>query len=89
MFSYLVATTVAIVAALIGLLWFFAGSLLFKRLGIDSDPVGLMMGRRIGAIYLGICIILFLSRNALPSDVRSSVCIGLAFSLTCWHFLVR
>ena len=36
------------------------------------------MGRRIGALYLGLALMFLLGRTAAPSDLRSAVCLGMS-----------
>ena len=78
-------TVVAIISSialtLIGLGWIFAGKLLFKRWSIDANQDGLLVGRRLGAVYVGLAIILFLGRSSPASDLRSALCIGMMFAM--------
>jgi len=78
---YFVTTIASIAGAVLGIGWIFAGTLLFKRWGMKAHPDGLLVGRRIGAVYLGIAIMLFLGRAAPPSDLRSALCFGLMLSM--------
>ncbi len=41
----------------------------------------MLVGRRLGAVYLGVSIILFMGRTAPPSDLRTAICVGLLFSM--------
>lgn len=77
----LVATVASIASAMLGVGWVFAGTLLFKRWGIKARPEGLLVGRRLGTVYLGIAIILFLGRSAPPSDLRAALCVGMLFGM--------
>jgi Ca2+/Na+ antiporter len=74
-----VATSIA--GLILGLGWLFAGSLLLKRWGLEANALGLLVGRRLGAAYLGIAIMLFLGRSAPPSEFRSSVSIAMLVAL--------
>jgi len=74
-----VATSIA--GLILGLGWLFAGGLWFKRLGLESSASGLVIGRRLGAVYLGIAMMLFLVRSAPASEFRSSVCMAMIFAL--------
>ena len=76
-----VAVATSIAGLILGVGWMFAGSLLFKRWGIEAHADGLLIGRRLGATYLGIALMLFLGRSAPPSDFRSAVCGGMLFAL--------
>ena len=78
----LIATISSIVLTLIGLGWIFAGKLLFMRWSIDANQDGVLVGRRLGAVYVGIAIILFLGRSSPASDLRSALCIGMIFVMS-------
>jgi len=75
-----VATSVAVL--LVGLGWLFAGGLVLKRWGIAASALGLLVGRRLGAVYFGIAIMLFAGRSAPPSELRSAVSIGMLVALS-------
>lgn len=62
---------------LLGLGFLFAGRFMLKQWGPDATDASLVMGRRIGAVYLGIALLFFLGRSAGPSELRSAVCAGL------------
>lgn len=74
-----IATSVA--AFLLGLGWLFAGPLLFKRWRIEPNPDGLLVGRRLGAVYLGMGLILLLGRSAPASPLRTALAAGVLFTL--------
>lgn len=76
-----VATFTSIASMMLGIGWIFAGTTLFKRWGIDAHPGGLLVGRRLGAVYVGIAIILFLGRSAPASDLRTALCLGMLFGM--------
>lgn len=75
MFS-IVAISTSVAAFLLSMGWLFAGKLLFKRWNVIANEEGLMVGRRLGAAYLGISIIFFLGSDAGESELRTAVCIG-------------
>jgi hypothetical protein len=77
----IVVTITSIAGLVLGIGWMFAGSKLFKRWGIDAHVDGLLVGRRLGAVYLGVSMMLFMGRSAPPSDLRVAVCIGMLFSM--------
>jgi hypothetical protein len=60
----------------LGLRFIFAGASVLKEWGIQASDGPLVMGRRIGALYLGLALMFFLGRTAGPSDLRSAVCLG-------------
>ena len=79
---YTVATAAAIVSLLIGTIWIFAGNLMFKRWGIKADTLGMMMGKRLGAVYLGVALLLFFVRGSIHADTRTTVSSRLCLALT-------
>jgi hypothetical protein len=62
-----VVTVTSIAGLILGGGWMFAGSRLFKRWGIDAHVDGLLVGRRLGAVYLGISVMLFMRRALLTA----------------------
>ena len=76
-----VAVATSIAGLFLGIGWLFAGHLLLRRWKIEANPAGLLVGRRLGAVYVGIAAMLFLGRSAPPSDFRMVVCIGMLISL--------
>ncbi len=71
----------AIIAALLGLGWLFAGSLLLRRWAVPADPSALLVGRRIGAIYIGLALLLFLARSTPNSTAQMALAAGFATAL--------
>lgn len=78
----LVAIISSIALTLIGFGWIFAGKLLFKRWSIDANQDGLLIARRLGVVYVGMAIILFLGRSSPASDLRSALCVGMIFVMS-------
>lgn len=76
------AIATAVAGFVLGLGWLFAGNLLLKRWGIEATPLGLLVGRRLGAAYLGIALLLILGRSAPPSELRTSIGIAMFTALT-------
>jgi hypothetical protein len=78
-------TTVALATSVLGLLlgvgWLFAGPLVLRRWNVPAEPAALLVGRRLGAVYVGMAVLLFLARSTPASPVRSALCIGLAVSM--------
>src|SRR5215470_9316666 len=62
---------------ILGLRFIFFGSSVLKQWGIEATDGSLLMCRRYGALYLGLVVLFFLGRNAVPSDLRSAVCLGI------------
>jgi hypothetical protein len=59
----------------LGLRFIFAGGSVLKEWGIEATAGSLVVFCRIGAIYLGLALMIFLGRAAAPSDLRSAVCL--------------
>jgi len=77
----IVAIATSIAGLILGIGWLFAGNLLHKRWRMASTAASLLIGRRLGAVYLGISVMLFLGRSAPPSDFRSAICAGMLMAL--------
>lgn len=79
-FSTITSVTAA-AAVLLGLLWLFAGGLPLRRWGIEPNPTGLLVGRRIGCIYLGLAALLLLVRGTSDPAARWGVAAGFTIAL--------
>jgi hypothetical protein len=77
----MVALATSVAGLLLGLGWVLGGSLLFRRWGMEAHADGLLAGRRLGAAYLGIALMLFLGRSAPPSQARNAICAGMLCAL--------
>lgn len=73
----IMAYVTTLAGCLLGLRLIFAGASVLKQWGIEVTDGPLVMGRRIGALYLGLALMFFLGRTAAPSDLRSAVCLGM------------
>ena len=69
----------ALLIALLGIAWLFFPEAMLGRWGVQTDPVGLFMGRRYGTMLLGYAAILGLGRSASPSTARTAILAGGAF----------
>jgi hypothetical protein len=82
MFSFkLIAQLGALISALLFLTFAFLPVIPFTMLGVAMTPEGLLMARRMAALFLGIALILFLARDAENSDLRRRVCASLSASM--------
>lgn len=45
---------------------------------MPAEPAALLVGRRLGAVYVGMAVLLLLVRSAPASDLRTGLCLGLA-----------
>lgn len=73
-----IAVITALVALVLGAGYLFAGRLLVGRWQIEPTESVLLFGRRIGALYLGLCVIFFLARSAPVSVARTALSTGTA-----------
>jgi hypothetical protein len=71
----------AFIAFLLFLTFAFLPVIPFTMLGVAMTPEGLLMARRMAALFLGIALILFLLRDAENSDSRRRVCASLSVSM--------
>lgn len=76
-----VATTTAVIAFILGTGYLFAGHLVVGRWQLDPTAGVLLMGRRIGALYLGLAAMFFAARSAPASPARSALAGGGAAAL--------
>ena len=77
-----IAVITAIVALALGLGYLFVGALVVGRWQIQSTESVLLLSRRIGAIYLGLSVMLFLARSAPVSVTRTALSAGAAVLLS-------
>ena len=82
-----IALITAIIAFLLGIGYLFFGSLVIGRWQIEPTKSILLLGRRMGSLYLGLSIIFFLSRSLTLSTVRTALSIGAAVTLSLLAFL--
>jgi hypothetical protein len=95
--SFLAFPGIARLGAFIALLLFitfaFIPVLPFTMIGVDMVPEALLMARRMSALFLGISLILWLSRDAEDSPLRRSLSAALSASMAAlalfglWDFL--
>ena len=76
-----VAMATSVAGLVLGIGWALGGTLLLRRWGMEAHADGLLAGRRLGAAYLGIALMLFLGRSAPPSQLRDAVCAGMLCAL--------
>lgn len=80
-------TLASLLIAVLGCGWLLLPEAMLGRWGVQTDPVGLFLGRRYGAMLLGYAVILWLGRAAGPSAARTAILAGGAF-VTCFIALV-
>ncbi len=67
------AIVTCIAASLLGLGWLTAGTLMLKRWRIEPSVGALLIGRRIGAVYLGVALLCFLVRSTTSPELITGV----------------
>ena len=72
------AVITAIVTLLLGAGYLFAGALVIGRWQIEPSDGVLLLGRRMGALYLGLSVMFFLARSAPASVGRTALSVGAA-----------
>jgi Kef-type K+ transport system membrane component KefB len=60
-------------ALLLGAGWLFAGRRMLQRWRIEPTTGALLVGRRIGAVYLGVALLCFLVRSTTSTELITSV----------------
>lgn len=77
-----IAVITAIVALALGVGFLFFGTLVVGRWQIQPTDSVLLLGRRIGCLYLGLALMYFLGRSAPPSVARTALSAGTAAALS-------
>jgi len=67
------AILTCLAALLLGAGWLFAGRLMLQRWRIEPSSGALLVGRRIGAVYLGVALLCFLVRTTSSVELITSV----------------
>jgi len=67
------AILTCIAALLLATGWLTAGILMLKRWRIEPSTGALLVGRRIGAVYLGVALLCFLVRSTTSPELITSV----------------
>lgn len=75
------ATAAAFIALVLGVGYLFAGHLIVGRWQIEPTQSVLLMGRRMGAVYLGLSAMFFAARSSPTSPARSALSGGAALAL--------
>jgi hypothetical protein len=89
-----VASITAAVLFVLGLGYLFAGSLVVARWQLEPTDAVLLLGKRIGALYLGLSVMFFLARPVPISLARTALSAGagvvctLLSTLGVYEFLV-
>jgi hypothetical protein len=76
------AIVTAIVTFVLGAGYLIAGEIVVGRWQIEPTVSVLLLGKRIGALYLGLSIIFFLARSAPVSVARTALSAGTAVAVS-------
>jgi hypothetical protein len=79
-FSKLSAIT-AFIAITLFLLLLFAPEVIFTLFQVQSNESAFFISRRAAMLFLGIATISWFGRNAMHSESRQAICIGLSISM--------
>ena len=77
-----VAVITAVVGIALGLAYLFAGGLVVGRWGIEPTENILLLGRRMGSLYIGLGVMFFLARSVPSSPARTALTAGAAVALS-------
>lgn len=75
------AIITAVIFGTLAAIWLLKPSLFLSAWNVDNPTSTGLVGRRVGALYSGIAVMLFLARNAMPSSTLSALIYGLV--VTC------
>jgi len=76
-----IAVVTATVAFILGVGYLFAGALVVGRWQVAPTEGVLLLGRRMGSLYLGLSVMFFLARSAPPSGARTALSAGTSVTL--------
>ena len=68
-------------AALPGAGWLTSSRVYFTQWSMKAPEEALVVGRRLGAVFVGVGLMLMLGRSGTAEDLRRSVLIGLSVAL--------
>ena len=77
----ILALITAIIVFVLGLGYFFFGSVIVGRWQVQPTESVLLLARRIGCLYLGLSVIFFLARSAPVSIARTALSAGTAVAV--------
>ena len=67
------AIVTCVAALLLASGWLFAGQLMLKRWRIEPSVGALLVGRRIGAVYLGVALLCFVVKSTSSPELITSI----------------
>ncbi len=77
-----IAIVTAIITFVLGIGYLFFGSFVIGRWQIEPTNSVLLLGRRMGILYLGLSVIFFLSKSISSSKTRIALSIGATVTLS-------
>jgi len=77
-----IAFVTAIIAFVLGIGYLFFGTLIIGRWQIEPTTSVLLLGRRMGILYIGLSVIFFLSKSISSSKTRIALSIGATVTLS-------
>lgn len=78
---HLLAIITAAIFGILAAIWLFTPTVFPSAWNVDNPTSAELIGRRVGALYSGIAVMLFLTRNAEPSSTLSALIYGIV--VTC------
>jgi hypothetical protein len=76
-----VSTVTAFIAFILFLILLVAPVLIFMLFQVQGNESAFFISRRAAMLFLGIASFLWLGRNAIHSELRQAICIGLSLSM--------
>lgn len=76
-----ISIVTAIIAFVLGIGYLFFGSVVIGRWQIEPTTSILLLGRRMGILYIGLSLIFFLSKSISSSKTRIALSIGATVTL--------
>jgi len=76
-----ISTVTAIICFTLFLVLLFVPEIIFSLFQIQENESAFIISRRTAMLFLGIAVFSWFGRNALPSESRQAICIGLSISM--------
>ena len=82
MFKYkIVSTFTALISITLCVVLMLAPEVIFSLFNIQEHDSAFFLGRRAAMLFLGISVFSWVGRNAVNSESRQAICLGLAISM--------
>ncbi len=76
-----VSISTAFIAMTLCIVLLLAPQIIFGLFSIQEDSSAFFIGRRAAMLFLGISVFSWVGRNAVHSESRQAICLGLAISM--------